>query len=425
MASLKGVNIVRGALGPNTLGNADSICGLLATGVAVAADNTKGILGIALGQTVELHSAREAEAYGIDQTYDTDNRVRVYRHISEFFRMAGDGSTLFLMLYTGTPTDALGDTYGKKMIADAQGSIRVLAVAYTPAQAGAAVDGLDGDVRAAITVAQTFYEWTYETFRPCQIVLEGRDFSAQNGTGALDLRGLEDLNQNVISAYKVSLCIGQDYNYAHGLDAVGKKMADVGTLLGSIASKKVNENIAEVATGNLTNVMKGLWTKAALSNHETIADWDNELEKLDDKGYIFAISYAGYPGLYWNNDHTCTPIIKDSDGFFNEYSISYGRTHDKAVRDLRTKLLPSVKSTQPVDASTGLLPKAIVTYFEKLGDEVFDSMAGKGLISNGKTTVDGESNLLVSPRVLKVQFVIVPTGQIDEIKGTINLKTSI
>ena len=104
--------------------------------------------------------------------------------------------------------------------------------------------------------------------------------------------------------------------------------------------------------------------------------------------------------------------------------ISYGRVHDKAVRDLRTKLLPKVKSTQPVDAKTGKLPKAIVAYFEKLGDEVFDSMAGKGLINEGKTTVDENSDLLISPRVLKVSFVLVPTGQIDEIKGTINLKTS-
>jgi hypothetical protein len=52
-------------------------------------------------------------------------------------------------------------------------------------------------------------------------------------------------------------------------------------------------------------------------------------------------------------------------------------------------------------------------------------MAGAGEITDGKTTVDENSNLLISPRELKVSFVLVPTGQIDVIKGFINLKTSI
>ena len=203
-------------------------------------------------------------------------------------------------------------------------------------------------------------------------------------------------------------------------------MADLGTMLGSIAKKAVNENIGEVEGGNLVDVTNNKWLVAGLSNHQTVAGWDSQLEALDSKGYVFAISYTGIAGYYWNNDHTCTPIKKDKDGYFNEYTISYGRTHDKAVRDLRTCLLPKVKSTQPVDPSTGKLPQALVTYFERLADDdVFNTMAAEGLITAGKTTVDPNSDLLISPRELKVSFVLVPTGQIDEIKGTINLKTSI
>ena len=163
-----------------------------------------------------------------------------------------------------------------------------------------------------------------------------------------------------------------------------------------------------------------------MSNHQTVAGWDSQLEALDTKGYIFPITYTGISGYFWNNDHTCTPIVQDREGYFNEYTISYGRTHDKAVRLLRVCLLPKVKSTQPVDPQTGLLPKSLVTYFEKLADgDVFDKMAGAGEITDGKTTVDENSNLLISPRELKVSFVLVPTGQIDVIKGFINLKTSI
>lgn len=425
MGSLKGVNIQRGTIGASVDQGADAITGLLATGVAVAADAANGISGIALGQTVKLTSLTDAEAYGINESYDSTNSLSVYRHISEFYRMFPNG-TLYLMLYSGDMEAAFAEQYAKKLIIDANGEIRILGIANTPAAATEEyLNGFPEDVFGSIQLGQQLYDWAFSTFRPCQIILEGRDFNAANAASALNLRNITISNQ-VLEAFKVSVCIAQDWKFADGLDAIRKKMADLGTMLGSIAKKAVNENIGEVEGGNLVDTTNNKWLVAGLSNHQTIAGWDSQLEALDSKGYIFAISYTGIAGYYWNNDHTCTPIKKDKDGYFNEYTISYGRVHDKAVRDLRTCLLPKVKSTQPVDPNTGKLPQALVTYFERLADdEVFNAMAAEGLITAGKTTVDPESDLLISPRELKVSFVLVPTGQIDEIKGTINLKTSI
>lgn len=425
MGSLKGVNIQRGTIGASVDQGADAITGLLATGVAVAANAANGISGIALGQTVKLTSLTDAEAYGINESYDSTNSLSVYRHISEFYRMFPNG-TLYLMLYSGDMEAAFAEQYAKKLIIDANGEIRILGIANTPAAATEEyLNGFPEDVFGSIQLGQQLYDWAFSTFRPCQIILEGRDFNAANAASALDLRNITISNQ-VLEAFKVSVCIAQDWKFADGLDAIRKKMADLGTMLGSIAKKAVNENIGEVEGGNLVDTTNNKWLVAGLSNHQTIAGWDSQLEALDSKGYIFAISYTGIAGYYWNNDHTCTPIKKDKDGYFNEYTISYGRVHDKAVRDLRTCLLPKVKSTQPVDPDTGKLPQALVTYFERLADDdVFNAMAAEGLITAGKTTVDPESDLLISPRELKVSFVLVPTGQIDEIKGTINLKTSI
>lgn len=425
MGSLKGVNIQRGTIGASVDQGADAITGLLATGVAVAADAANGISGIALGQTVKLTSLTDAEAYGINELYDSTNSLSVYRHISEFYRMFPNG-TLYLMLYSGDMEAAFAEQYAKKLIIDANGEIRILGIANTPAAATEEyLNGFPEDVFGSIQLGQQLYDWAFSTFRPCQIILEGRDFNAANAASALDLRNITISNQ-VLEAFKVSVCIAQDWKFADGLDAIRKKMADLGTMLGSIAKKAVNENIGEVEGGNLVDTTNNKWLVAGLSNHQTVAGWDSQLEALDSKGYIFAISYTGIAGYYWNNDHTCTPIKKDKDGYFNEYTISYGRVHDKAVRDLRTCLLPKVKSTQPVDPDTGKLPQALVTYFERLADDdVFNAMAAEGLITAGKTTVDPESDLLISPRELKVSFVLVPTGQIDEIKGTINLKTSI
>lgn len=429
MGSLKGVNIERGTLGASVTGNGDAICGLLATGVAVPANASSGISGIALKQTVKLQSLQDAAAYGIDEAYDSTNHLSVYRHISEFFRKAGEGNTLYLMLYAGNMEAAFADDVAKQFIIDADGEIRCLAVSNTPTaemvQEQTYVDGLPSDVRSSIQLGQQLYEWAYSTFRPCQTILEGRDFHATNAASALDLRNITVSGQ-VLQAYKVSLCIGQDWKAADELDDIRKKRADVGTLLGCLSAKAVNENIAEVEGGSLVDAVNNIWLIAGLSNHQTIAGWDSQLESLDTKGYIFPIRYTGISGYFWNNDHTCTPVIQDKDGYFNEYTISYGRAHDKAVRLLRICLLPKVKSTQPVDPATGLLPPSLVTYFEKLADgDVFDKMIAAGEIADGKTTVDKNSNLLIQPRELKVSFVIVPTGQIDEIKGVINLKTSI
>ena len=425
MGILKGVNIQRGTIGASVDQGADAITGLLATGVAVAANAANGISGIALGQTVKLTSLTDAEAYGINESYDSTNSLSVYRHISEFYRMFPNG-TLYLMLYSGDMEAAFAEQYARKLIIDANGEIRILGIANTPAAATEEhLNGFPADVFGSIQLGQQLYDWAFSTFRPCQIILEGRDFNAPNAASALDLRNITISNQ-VLEAFKVSVCIAQDWKFADGLDAIRKKMADLGTMLGSLAKKAVNENIGEVEGGNLVDTTNNKWLVAGLSNHQTIAGWDSQLEALDSKGYIFAISYTGIAGYYWNNDHTCTPIKKDKDGYFNEYTISYGRVHDKAVRDLRTCLLPKVKSTQPVDPDTGKLPQALVTYFERLADDdVFNAMAAEGLITAGKTTVDPESDLLISPRELKVSFVLVPTGQIDEIKGTINLKTSI
>ena len=425
MGSLKGVNIQRGTIGASVIQGADAITGLLATGVAVEADVANGISGIALGQTVKLTSLTDAEAYGINEAYDSTNSLSVYRHVSEFYRICPN-ATLYLMLYSGNMEAAFAEEYAKKLIVDANGEIRILGIANTPTEeATEYLNGFPEDVFGSIQLGQQLYDWAFSTFRPCQVILEGRDFNVANAASALDLRNIT-INDQVLEAFKVSVCIAQDWKFADELDPIRKKMADLGTMLGSIAKKAVNENIGEVEGGNLVDVTNNKWLVAGLSNHQTVAGWDSQLEALDSKGYVFAISYTGIAGYYWNNDHTCAPIKKDKEGYFNEYTISYGRTHDKAVRDLRTCLLPKVKSTQPVDPNTGKLPQALVTYFERLADDdVFNTMAAEGLITAGKTTVDPNSDLLISPRELKVSFVLVPTGQIDEIKGTINLKTSI
>lgn len=420
---MRGVIINKGTVGASTE-NLDGCSGLLLNGVAIAA--TESVAGVVIGTTYKLTKLQDALDMGIDAAYDTANNVRVYRHISEFYRMAGDGTVLYLMVcaQTKTPAQMIAD-HGHALVAFADGDIRFLAVGYNPASGYSAlpIDGMETVVREAIAPAQALHDWTWDTDRPLNVILEGR---GMNGLAAsmLNLRGIE-VSGNVVDYGNVSVCIGQDWTYADGLTGFAQNFADIGTLLGSRAYLPCNRNIGEVGTMNITNTKKSIWLVAGLSNHSKIADMESSLETLDEKGYVFGISYTGITGYRWNNDHVCAPEVVDADGFMNESTMAYGATLGKAARKLRVKLLPKVKTTVPVDTSTGLLPTGMVKYFEGLGDAALAEMIAAGEISGGKTTVDATSNLLSGTKELKMGFVIVPTGTINEITGSINLKTTL
>ena len=415
--STKGVLISKGKVGANISGQPFRTSALLTTGIAVA--------GLVLGQVYALSNINDADALGLNPAYDTTNNVVVYEHVSEFFRTSGGGAKLFLMVAPqATPLADLFESvaFAKKLITEAKGEIYNLAVGFNPAvgYVPTLVDGLNADVRAAILKAQTLYTWADENFMPLQIVLEGRGYAGPAAT-ALDLRAIPGTPSGILEADKVSLVIGQDYDFAATLTGHAQKYAAIGTALGNVAAVELNANIAEVDTQNITNEQRGKFTQAGLSSHQKVEAVQADWETLDAKGYIFPMLYTGISGYRWNDNATCTPVIVDSEGNMNEHTQGYGRTLDYCKRELRKALLPWVKSVKPVNAVTGKLAIGIVKEMESTGDEVFERMQSMGWLSAGKTFVDKDSDVLVS-KIVNISFVAVPYGTIGEIRGTINLK---
>ena len=425
--SLDRLKILKEAPGANTLLGADSVSALITNGVAV-------VDKLVLGVVYTIYQPKDAEDLGLDADYDTTNNVRVYRHISEFYRRAGKGVKVFLMLVDQAITmtviaDDPTSIYSKKLITEGNGAIKQLSIGLNPAAGYVAdyTDGLDLDVRAAIPKAQALHDWSYENYMPCQIFLEGRDYNPASAAAALDLKAIE----NTV-AEKVSLVIGQDYDFAETLDAIGKKMADIGTFMGDIAAIKVNENPGEVGNGeadvvssrNLTSTTKSQFLTGGLSNHTKINDQQADWITLDGKGYIFPVSIPGTPGLRWNDDHVCAAKVVDEDGYFNEFRISIGRTMDKCAIALRIALLPKVKSIQPTDPTTGKLPIGIIKYLEGIGNRAFERLATAAEISAGQTILDPDSDLVTDGK-LKADFTVVHYGIIDKIEGTIRNKKTL
>ena len=407
MSNLKGVVISKGALGANTISTGDNISGLI-----ISAPKPTGL---EWDTPTTLYNVKDATKLGITE----DNKqVNVLRHITEFYRMAGEGTPLHLMLVAqNSKMPEVCETKAKKLLVYAKGEIRQLAIAINSDsdEQYTMLNGLPQEVYNAIAKAQGLAEWAYNNFMPCQVLLEGYGYGGTASSTA-NLRELPNLN-----ATKVSVVIGQDYSYAKSKEGKAQKYADVGTVLGVCSKALVQQNIGNNELFNLTDATQGVWIEPALSSYTTIVDAFDDLQTLEDKGYIFGITYAGIAGVRINNDHTCTPVVVDSHHNMNEHSIAYGRIMDKASRGLRTAYLPKIKTDWELDEKGKMRPATIVA-LEDIGDSVLERMLANGEISYGKTTIDKDSDLVVE-KVLKISFVIVPKGSIGEIKGTINLKT--
>jgi len=412
MPDVNGVTVLKqaGALNRGPQGE-DRICGML-YGASTAPS------GLAFGTVQKLESLQEAVDLGITADYDTTNDELLYYFISEFFRLSPQGKLWILLVDQSgvavAPATMLtdsGNAYAKKLLTTANGEIRVLGVAINPANlAGTYTYGLPDEVEAALAPAQSLAEWSYTNFMPVNVVLEGCDIQTPYGS-------LKDLR--ALAHTKVSVFIGQDKGKADS-DAAWTNRAALGTILGMISQRAVNENIGWVARGNVSDTANGLFTSVGLTDNTAIEDVQASWQTIADDGYIFLKPYVGFAGYYFTDDPTATTVTGE-----DEISISAGRTKDKAARVLRNALLPVVKSPQKL-TSAGKLPPSQLRYLESVAERALDDfMTNQDEISARQVIVDPDSDLVNAPKRLDVSFNIVPTGTIGEIQGKLQFVDSI
>jgi hypothetical protein len=430
MSNLRGVITSKGKVGAN-VENKDGVSSFLINAPAIV--GAGDVVGLALATVAKLESVNDAENLGINEKYDTDNKVLLYRHITEFYRMAGEGTKCFIMLAdSAKDMKTMLEDHGEALINGADGDIRYLSVAYNAPDAYAPtyVNGLEAIVDAAIPVAQTLADWAFNHDKPLNVFLEGRGI---NGLAAATQNLRAITVADVIMEYGlVSVMIGQDWDYADKLIGEAKKFADVGTFMGTKAGVKVNENPGEVGEEgdedslDISDANRKVWLTAGLSNHSKIKEIsDADLQLYEDKGYIFGVNYTGFAGFRWNNDPVCAPVIIDENNNQNIHSIAIGATLNKLARLIRKKLLPKVKSTVPVDTVTGKLTTGMVKYFEGLANEPFIEMLKAGEISGGEAIVDPNADLKSGDKVLPIEFNMVDTATLGQISAKINVKKSL
>jgi hypothetical protein len=334
-----------------------------------ATDDNKAILIIGMpitGTTAVLNTAykllqtTDAEALGITAAFDANESVLVHHNIDRFFGMCPDGELhLIPVAAAQTPTAIVG-------LADVVTAVRdttepnVIAIAHH----SITVPDIDDHVEAVQAFVNAFSE---ENRYIDAVILEGIG-EAEALTPVAnypDLRAKEAAN--------VSVSIAQDPAVG-SIAAAYAKYADVGTVLGGICVRQVNENLGSVDILNkpssakgredypLSLVDTGAWASAQLSDGRGFSALSKADQKsLTDSGYIYAGSFNGYGGVFFNSSPTC---VEKADDFAY---IENNRTWNKAVRYVRKTLIPRVRGIVKKDPATGYIrPSTIADWNSRL-----------------------------------------------------------
>lgn len=409
MGQLSGVNINRsdGGLGRRSE-NSDSVFAL------VSCMPMSGI-NLEENKAVLLMQPSDAESIGIDPSFDANEDVLIYHHISEVFRLAPDAS-LYLI-----GVDNTNEVKVKECIAQILPTIRA-----NKEIKGIGFVGFNDDLTSIATDIEEIQSNLVD-----ELATENRfiDFVILEGKTQVEIEPNNLVDLRTKNAPQISVVIAQDQFVRDMGEGSYDDTASVGSVLGMLAVRQVNENIGSVNIKHKPRAMRGtadypltsgrLWLKALLSSGQDIESFSKtDLKTMNDKGYIYAASYEGYAGVYFQNSPTAT--AKTSDYAY----IENNRVWNKAARIIRQALIPVVKGTVKKDPQTGFIRSTTISYWEGLVNKALENMiiddeiSGFDFYINPKQIVNDES-----PVTGKAQ--IVADGIVHEFEIDLGLTNQI
>lgn len=192
----------------------------------------------------------------------------------------------------------------------------------------------------------------------------------------------------------------------------------LGLTLGILSSAKVNENIGWVARFNVAKNIINEFDVPALMTGELVKNVaPSALSDLNAKGYVFLLKHIGTAGTYFNDSHTAKVVTSD-------YAyIENNRTIDKAVRGVRSFLLPSLNAPLYVNTD-GTLTEDTIAAFRNDALRALEQMEREGEISAKDVLIDPAQNVLSSSK-LQITIKIVPVGVARNIEVNIGFAVKI
>lgn len=197
-----------------------------------------------------------------------------------------------------------------------------------------------------------------------------------------------------IGKSRVSVVIGQAGSgtgatlYKDKGNAAKSSVSGLGTVLGLLSRAKVHQCIAwvrEFPTGI---------SVPAFGDGTLFRDLDKALvEQLDKARYLFFITQPGQTGSYLNDSHTMDEATSDY------AAIESVRTMDKAVRGVRTYIVPELGGNVYVDAESGKLASYSVSHLENVANLALEDMERAGELSGYKAEIDPEQDVVSTGRI--------------------------
>lgn len=348
----------------------------------------------------KVYSLSEAETLGLAENSSTSG-VEWY-HVSEYFRGNPEGE--LWIGYFAVPASTYDFTEIATMVLAALGEIRQLAV-YANALTFAS---------AQVTTIQAIITALGDAYKQLSVLYSGNMAAITAVTG---WAGVTDLR--TLSAKKVTVVIAESGSGAGATLAAAKaySITSIGLALGMISRASVEQSIGNPQNFNISDGIE--METPALANGDLVSALTSTgLGGLKDKGYLVARKYVpDISGTYF--ERVPTAIVATSDYAWLEYN----RTIDKAIRLVRTVLVPQLQATLLLK-SDGTLRDDTVGYFQDLAQTPITQMESDSEISAGTVLIDPTQDVLGTSQ-LTITIKIVPVGIAEEIIVNIGLTTSI
>lgn len=348
-------------------------------------------------RTKIVFSIADVETLGITQ--GGTNTKQIWYHLNQFFKRQPQGK-LYVHLIDDTAIDYASVETLQNF---ANGEIRQIAF-FDPNTTFAS---------AKVTTLQASATILENQDAPVSIIYQANTRATANVGAFVDLRAL--------SAKNVSVCIGEDGAGAGQAiaTATSKTLGCIGSVLGVVALAKVNENIGWVEKFNVVDGTEFDEPAISVASASTLCKGIaiSALNTLNDYGYIFMIKRRGVDGTYLNDAPTAITVASD-------YAfIENNRTIDKAIRNVRSFMLPSVNAPLYVNAD-GTLTEDVISKFKNDASRGLESMQRDGEISAFSVTIDPTQNVLTTSQ-LAISIKVVPVGVAREIVVNIGFAVSL
>lgn len=378
--------------------------------------SSDGVMGLICQATTVSTTFVVGTAYLLSKAADLDtlgvtavNNPAVYLHVSEFYSQAGDGAKLWVLpvaantvFATYIATEPFKTFIRNSGVADPLNQIKGVFIGYAPPVAAQSSTDFPADVTNTIPILENELEELNTEGYFVFGVIDGYNMSTSVTSSTIGTMASKD-------APKVGVCI---------TGTTGTGISSIGLLAGKLARITVGTDPGKVADGAIQASTMYLTNGILATPADSVGDLvKTDFDNYGTKQFIFARTYLGKSGFYWNDGATCDLA---SNSLSN---IPYNRIANKLCQNALEFWTNELGRNVPVDTSGNL----DAGYCQAKSDAFFlnyiNPLINSGDITTASMTATGVG--FTSTKKVNVSIKILPAPSISSVEATIEFVTSL